>query len=341
MSGSHVHAEDPGLDAVAAVGAAPQAGVLAPAMAFGALAAADEGTRVRALLRAQRGGGNALVACAVRKLMRAKYIQPAERTPEMNAFVKEQLDIQRAEAGRVKAKYTAAAKEDFAKAKEHFSAEALVEGVEVPAEMTPLTAEQVARALGYAWQKVFDKPIPQGALAILIGKWKTEGGEKGIANYNIGNLQYQGSKDKPPEDAPTDYSWRNPEEVDKSGARKKKAAWHQSFKSVEEGALGLLRWYATNDARAGVLGALLHGNNPRDYAYAAFGAGFFTAAPERIVWPATGDILEPGYLNLIGATMPKNDDLAVLMQEAGAGENRAWDEDVAKAEPEPEPAAAP
>ena len=121
------------------------------------------------------------------------------------------------------------------------------------------------------------------------------------------------------------------EEVEKStGQRKKKGAWHASFKSVEEGALGLLRWYAGNDARAGVLGALLHGNNPRDYAYAAFGAGFFTAAPERIVWPATGDILEPGYMNTIAATMPKNDDLAILLQEAGAGESQAWGEDVAK-----------
>jgi hypothetical protein len=336
MSGAHVHAEEHGAEVAAVVGAPAQAGVAAPAIGFGALAAADPGTRARAVMRAQRGAGNALVASAVRRLLAAKHIKPAERTPEMNAYVKQQMDLQRAEAGRVKAKYTAAAKEDFAKAKEHFSAEALVEGVEVPAQMTPLTAEQVARALGYAWQKVFDKAIPPAALAVLIGKWKTEGGEKGIANYNIGNLQYKGTKDKGPEDVHSDYSWRSPDEVDKNtGARAAKAAWHQSFKSVEEGAVGLLRWYAENDARAGVLGALLHGDNPRDYAYAAFAAGFFTAAPEKIVWPATGDILESGYLNVIAATMPKNDDLAVLLVESGTGENQAWREDVEKEEPEP------
>ena len=329
MSGSHVHDQPEAVEAAGLVAPSAPVGAPGPSPAFGLLGSTDEGTRVRALLRAQRGQGKR------RRLTRgarahAREVPQAGRAPRRCTPTSRSRWTSSGRRRALKAKYTAAAKEDFAKAKEHFSAESLEDGVEVPAEMTELTAEQVARALGYAWQKVFDKPIPPGALAILIGKWKTEGARRASPTTTSATSSTRARR-APPAHAPTDYSWRVPEEVEKgTGQRKKKGAWHASFKSVEEGALGLLRWYAGNDARAGVLGALLHGNNPRDYAYAAFGAGFFTAAPEKIVWPATGDILEPGYMNTIAATMPKNDDLAVLLQEAGAGESQAWGEDVAK-----------
>ena len=85
MSGSHVHDQPEAVKAAGLV--APSAPVGAPGLspAFGLLASADEGTRVRALLRAQRGQGNAVVSRAVRGLMRAKYLKPSERTPEMHA----------------------------------------------------------------------------------------------------------------------------------------------------------------------------------------------------------------------------------------------------------------
>jgi hypothetical protein len=299
-----------------------------------------------AALGGMRGVGNAQLARAVAALMRRKVIPDKEQSPEQKAFVIQQVGKQKEEAKAIAGNFAAKAQDDLEKAHTHFAAEKMAEHGPVDPEMTPLTAEQVAAAYGVAWQSVFGQPIPAQALAMLIGKWKTEGGEKGIANYNIGNIQVPGApghtadKNAPPTGMPSDVAWRGADEFDPTkGQRSKKQAWYAAYKSAEEGALGVIRYLTTEKRNGAMFGALVHGT-PREYAFCAYNAGYFNAAPEDIVWPATGDVLQSGYGNTIMATLPKGKTLDALVagaHEAGASAAGAQPEQASPAPPDAGP----
>lgn len=161
---------------------------------------------------------------------------------------------------------------------------------------TPLTDMAVHQAIQKAWLKVLKKPIPRTALALLFAQWKTEGGNSGIHNNNIGNVTVDV---KAGENPISDYTPRSANEFAADGGVGKEKQNYASYATLIQGAMGLIRHMLSNRGAAWM--ALL-GGNVEHYAYVLKSYHYFTA-PLEIV-RVRGKLVSWGYVKSLKDNMP-------------------------------------
>ncbi len=239
------------------------------------------------------------------QLQPASSAQTTEPTKEeIEQATAEEARLSAAKAGSFRVQYEKIARETIEKGKMEFSALNLdKEHKEVKEVNTPLKQEEVVDAIRNAWKAVFNKPVSPKFLALLIGKWKTEGGIKGIYNYNIGNLQVDvGTKERPI--APiSDYAWRNAPEITK-GKEEIKRSRFAAYDSIFQGAMGLIHYIVT---KRPALWAAGESGNIEHYVYVMKSYNYFTAPVQDV--KVRGKTVKTGYLTLMRSTTPKAETL--------------------------------
>ncbi len=263
------------------------------------------------------GFGNAANARAIAALLARDQQTEDPDAAERTAFFEGERRRARGEGASLAAGYTKQVDEALAKAEVDFSALELGrQHGPVAREDTDLTPEQVAAGLKGAWKKVFGTEIPAGALALLIAKWKAEGGTKkgGVHNYNFGNIQVQDKKKAA-------YDWqdmRAPEHTGPGGTPQQKTSPFAAFKSVEQAAIGLIHFLIGEDKkgpRRAVLGVLMFAPEGdagvRHYCLVAFAKGYFNVDPVPIRYK--GAPARTNYFDLMRGHVPKGKDLDTLM----------------------------
>ena len=234
------------------------------------------------------GFGNAANARAVLALQGREPGKPDPDAEERVAFFKAEHKRLRREGAGLAVNYTKQVDAALEHAQVDFSALELAKAHgPVPRETTELTPEAVAAGVKGAWKKVFGTDIPANALALLIGKWKAEGGttKGGVHNYNFGNVQVK-DKNKP------DYDYQEmkaPEHTGPGGAVEEKVSPFAAFKSVEHAAMGLIHFLLGSDKKGpsrAILGVLMFGpegqGTVRHYCLIGFAKGYFTVDPVPI-----------------------------------------------------------
>lgn len=237
----------------------------------------------------------------------AIHRQPAAKPKEDEEF-KKKHDAARAEekktsgakAGQLRGQYDKEGEK--LKEKGNFSALGMDQPhKQVPRTDTPMSEGEVKEAIMKSWRDAFGTRIPAKALGLLVAQWYAEGGhgEKGIHNYNIGNLQVDlGTKEQPKQPI-SDYSnYKAPEYT--KGERTSPFA---SFDNPEQGALGLIQHVSERKA---LLAALLSGN-PEHYVYVAKSYNYFEAPVEDV--KVDGKKTDSGYLSLVRPNVPKPEKL--------------------------------
>ncbi len=161
----------------------------------------------------------------------------------------------------------------------------------VPEDVTKTTAPQYAtikeqdvrEAFTSAWSSVFSVPIPGHALGTLVGQWKTEGGKLGIADFNLGNLTLKTGPDGKPVAPDSDYRKRTAGESQASGEKIPKTAFYAVFKTLEDGAIGLLHRLATGpNGGPALLAALIYGSR-EEYVYVLKSYNYFSGPIRNII----------------------------------------------------------
>ncbi len=185
----------------------------------------------------------------------------------------------------------------------------------LPEDITKVTAplyatiseQDVREAFTSAWSSVFSVPIPGHALGTLVGQWKAEGGKTGIVDYNLGNLTLPTGSDGKPAAPDSDYRKRTAGEGQASGEKIPKTAFYAAFKTLEDGAIGLLHRLATGpNGGPALLAALIYGSR-EEYVYVLKSYNYFSG-PVRNIMIADRDgaqaIWWSGYLDSM-ASVPE------------------------------------
>jgi hypothetical protein len=296
-----------------------------------------------------RGGlaslAGALGNAAFAQIARAPRVLtgPEQEGESLEAFKARKTRQLKAEFAPVVAYYRDVAKAKLDAAKADFSAMTLSEqSTKVAADNTPVSKEELAEALKSAWQKVFRQPCPPSAMALVIGKFQTEGGtRKAVWNYNIGNVQvpadpYKSQPGKPvyspgvqidgKKAGEHDYHELNSPENLPDGTRRNRRSRFIAYQSLEQGVIGLL--YAMigdseSHPKRAMFGVLVadspKGDRVEDYVKVGFATGYFTAMPYDVVFG--GRKVEAGYHGGMAGTVPKGGELDTLMlPEGGSSE---------------------
>ncbi|HEX4517949.1 MAG TPA: hypothetical protein VH063_00070 [Gaiellaceae bacterium] len=146
-----------------------------------------------------------------------------------------------------------------------------------------ITEQDVRDAFTSAWSSVFSVPIPGHALGTLVGQWKAEGGKLGIADFNLGNLTLQTGPDGKPVAPDSDYRKRTAGEGQASGEKVPKTAFYAAFKTLEDGAIGLLHRLATGpNGGPALLAALIYGTR-EEYVFVLKSYKYFSGPVRNIV----------------------------------------------------------
>jgi hypothetical protein len=243
-----------------------------------------------------------------KKIETGLYRQPDPKKAESNKqeIPKEEIEAERLaeaersriKAGQLRAKYDKIAVDKLSKAKPDFTALGLDKPhKKVSEKNTPLSDEEVINALRDSWEQIFNKPISPDALSLLIAQWRTEGGRKGIFNYNLGNLTVNASSPS------SDYAERSVPEI-KEGKKVMVKSDMAAYDSVEQGAMGLINYIVSQRP---ALWAALESGNTEHYVFVMKSYGYFTAPVENI--QVRGKVVEPGYLPLMQGTRPKPEKL--------------------------------
>jgi hypothetical protein len=148
-----------------------------------------------------------------------------------------------------------------------------------------ITEQDVRDAFTSAWSSIFGgQPIPGKVLARLVGQWKAEGGKSGIADFNIGNITYPTDKATNLPTAPvSDYRKRTAGEAQPSGEKIPKTAFYAVFRSLEEGAMGLLhRIIVGPNGGLPLLAALIYGTR-EEYVLVAKSYNYFTGPIRNVM----------------------------------------------------------
>jgi hypothetical protein len=187
----------------------------------------------------------------------------------------------------------------------------------VPEDVTKVEAPKFAEikdadvraAFENAWSSVFGQPIPGEVLSRLVGQWKAEGGKKGIADFNIGNITYQTDPATgKPKDADSDYRKRTAGENQPSGEKVPKTAFYAVFKNLEQGAMAMLhRLVAGANGGLPLLAALIYGT-VEEYVLVAKSYNYFTAPVRNVtITDRNGEqvIWQSGYLDSVNFNKPK------------------------------------
>jgi hypothetical protein len=148
-----------------------------------------------------------------------------------------------------------------------------------------ITEQDVRDAFQAAWSSVFSVPIPGHALGTLVGQWKAEGGKTGIADFNLGNITYQTDpKDKSKATAAeSDYRKRTAGEAQPSGQKVPKTAFYAVYRSLEQGAMGLLRRLMTGpNGGPPLLAALIYGTR-EEYVFVLKSYKYFSGPIRNIM----------------------------------------------------------
>ena len=263
------------------------------------------------------GFGNAANARAVAALLARDPAPEDPEAAERIAFFEGERRRLRGEGAGLAVGYAKKLDEALEHAQVDFSALELARQHGPVARVdTDLTAEEVAAGLKGAWKKVFGTEIPANALALLIGKWKAEGGTKkgGVHNYNFGNIQIQDKKKAA-------YDWqdmRAPEHTGPGGTPQQKTSPFAAFKSVEQAAMGLIHFLIGSDKkgpRRAILGVLMFAPEGdagvRHYCLVGFAKNYFNVDPLPIRYK--GAPARTNYFDLMRGNVPKGKDLDTLM----------------------------
>jgi hypothetical protein len=292
-----------------------------------------------------RGAGmgslaGALGNAAFARIARApRVLTGPERDEDLETFKARKAAQLKAEFRPVVEYYRAAAKAKLDAAKADFAAMQLSEqSTKIDADNTPVTKEEMAEALKSAWRKVFRQDCPPAAMALVIGKFQTEGGTtKNVYNYNIGNVQvptdpYKSAPGKPVYSPGVDVGGKKAGEYDyhelnspenlPDGKRRNRISRFVAYQSLEQGVIGLL--YAMigdseSHPKRPLFGVLVAdsplGDRTEDYVKVGFAVGYFTAMPYDVVF--NGRKVEAGYHGGMARNVPKGGELDTLMLPEG------------------------
>ncbi len=286
-----------------AVSAATEQAVLFDTPSLGALAFGTQSgsaARIRGLnggrgmtaplaRAAIRGMGNAAVG---RMLQRKQQFVKQPPTPEEKQHGEAGVRADTAKhtplVSAARAKYDAKAtqliggmKSDWAKNKADHVPEDVTK--ETAPKYATITEQDVREAFTSAWSSVFSVPIPGHALGTLVGQWKAEGGKLGIADFNLGNLTLQTGPDGKPIAPDSDYRKRTAGEGQASGEKVPKTAFYAAFKTLEDGAIGLLHRLATGpNGGPALLAALIYGSR-EEYVYVLKSYKYFSGPVRNII----------------------------------------------------------
>lgn len=268
-----------------------------------------------AVLALQRAAGNAAVARLLQR--QVKFCTQPPTTQEKaagEAAVRAENARSAPLVSAARGKFDAKANELVGGAKPNW-AKLKLDTVpkDVSAEEAPKFAEiseaDVRAAFENAWSSVFGQPIPGEVLSRLVGQWKAEGGKKGIADYNIGNLTYPTDPATgKPKDPVSDYRKRTAGENQPSGAKVPRTAFYAVFKDLEQGAMAMLhRLVVGPNGGLALLAALIYGT-VEEYVFVAKSSNYFTAPVRNVtITDRNGEqvIWQSGYLDGLKFNKPK------------------------------------
>lgn len=142
--------------------------------------------------------------------------------------------------------------------------------IDRPRRPTPMTAEEAARYLVYAWEQVSGEPATVDVVSVLWAQWALETGRgRWMVDYN-----YAGLKGRAPDGGLAHWwTWEETEE----GPKRVRARF-RSYEAPEEGALDYVRLLASRYPQA--LAAARRGDAV-SFVLELDDGGFFTERPSH------------------------------------------------------------